>query len=102
MAGNGGGGRAGVTRAAYGRKFCRVKFFGWIAVCAAEIISHRMKRLNVAAPKENALARKRALIRSLIEKHGWSSTPIPAPRNRDTVGCEALPPNVIPFPTMRK
>jgi hypothetical protein len=38
MAGNGGGVRAGVTREAYGRKFCRVKFFGWIAVCAAEII----------------------------------------------------------------
>jgi hypothetical protein len=59
-----------------------------------------MKRSNAPAPKQSALARKRALIRSLIEQHGWASPP---PSRKDRAGEQSareIRSNVIPFPNV--
>jgi hypothetical protein len=62
-----------------------------------------MKRTTAPASKQDALARKRALIRALIEQHGWSSTPAPATsRDGSHPSGEARPANIIPFPTFGK
>jgi hypothetical protein len=87
-----------------GENFRSNVFFRWSR--GAEVMKsfgHRMKRPNAPAPKQVALARKRALIRSLIEQHGWATPPTPAPsrHERDRVG-PAVPGNVIPFPTPGK
>jgi hypothetical protein len=56
-----------------------------------------MKQPNARPSQQADLARKRALIRALIEQNGWSS-PVPAPAPTDECEASALPSNVIPFP----
>jgi hypothetical protein len=66
-----------------------------------EEFDHRMKRTNAPASKHDALARKRALIRSLIEQHGWASTP-DVPLTAHKQSPVPAPSNVIPFPVLQK
>jgi hypothetical protein len=55
-----------------------------------------MKRASAASRREADLARQRALIRSLIERHGWS---VPAPRVATAAPRRTLPlDNIIQFP----
>jgi hypothetical protein len=61
----------------------------------------RMKRSTALATKQDSLARKRALIRSLIEQHGWATTKAPATRDHPAAS-QAIPSNVIPFPSIGK
>jgi hypothetical protein len=61
-----------------------------------------MKRSIAPAPKHDALARKRALIRSLIEQHGWASKPASEPARDGREAAQSLPQNIIPFPYLGK
>lgn len=60
-----------------------------------------MKRANAAAPKSPDLTRERALIRQLIELHGWSSPPV-NPDAAAKASTLPVPDNIIQFPIVRK
>jgi hypothetical protein len=53
--------------------------------------------MSSAAPA--TLARKRALVRSLIEQHGWAT---PTPRPAATSGGKPVMAQIIQFPMARK
>jgi hypothetical protein len=64
---------------------------------------HRMKRPSALPPKQDSLVRKRALIRSLIEQHGWASVPTPSSSTTSPGTAEqAVVGNIIPFPTLHR
>ena len=70
---------------------------------AEEFRASQMKRPNAPASKQDSLARKRALIRSLIEQHGWAVTPARMPnQTRSDAGSPPAQGMVIPFPTLGK
>ena len=70
---------------------------------AEEFRAFEMKRPNAPALKQDSLARKRALIRALIEQHGWASAPAStANHSRCDAGRPVVQGVVIPFPTLTK
>jgi hypothetical protein len=59
-----------------------------------------MKRASAATRREADLERQRALIRSLIERHGWAA---PASRSARTTALRTTPlDNIIQFPMARR
>jgi hypothetical protein len=56
-----------------------------------------MKQPNARPSQQAVLARKRALIRALIEQNGWAS-PAAALAPTSESDPAAVPSNIIPFP----